>query len=113
MAALDIGYTHFAEVDWDAAPDVPEEFRALARQIFPNLIIVAGKYDMERANRVLDHGYADLVAFGRPFIGNPDLPARLESGVALAELDSGTLFGGGAEGYTDYNLMGRYAVGAA
>jgi len=106
MAALDIGYTHFAEVDWDAAPNVPEEFRALARQIFPNLIIVAGKYDAPRAEDVLGKGYADLVAFGRPFIANPDLPARLEKGAPLAELDPDTLFGGGAEGYTDYPPLG-------
>ncbi len=102
MATLDIGYVHFAEVDWDAAPDVPEEFRALARAIFPNMIMVAGKYDLEKANWVLNKGYADLIAFGRPFIANPDFPTRLKNKLSLAELNPDLLFGGGSKGYTDY-----------
>lgn len=102
MAKLDIGYVHFAEVDWDAAPDVPEEFRALARAMYPNLIIVAGKYDQEKAEWVLKNGYADLVALGRPFIANPDLPYRLENNLPLADLNPDLLFGGGEEGYTDF-----------
>lgn len=102
MAALDIGYVHFAEVDWDAEPNVPEEFRALARAIFPNLIIVAGNYTQERADWVLDKGYADLVAFGRLFIANPDLPHRLQAGLPLSPIRPDFLFGGDVEGYTDY-----------
>ena len=102
MAALDIGYVHFAEVDWDAEPNVPEEFRALARAIFPNLIIVAGNYTKQRADWVLDTSYADLVAFGRLFIANPDFPARLRDNLPLNKIRPDFLFGGGAEGYTDY-----------
>ncbi|EPQ5780198.1 alkene reductase [Citrobacter koseri] len=106
MAELDIGYVHFAEVDWDAEPNVPEEFRALARAIFPNLIIVAGNYTPERADWVLDKGYADLVAFGRLFLANPDLPRRLREGLPLNELRPEWLFGGGDEGYVDYPRVG-------
>ncbi len=105
LADLDIGYVHFAEVDWDAEPDVPEEFRALARAIFPNLIIVAGNYTPERADWVLDNNYADLVAFGRLFIANPDLPARLEKKAPLNKLDDARLYGGGEKGYTDYPTL--------
>ncbi|MGB1091299.1 MAG: alkene reductase, partial [Oceanobacter sp.] len=102
MAQLNLGFVHFAEVDWDAGVDVPEEFRALARAIFPNNIIVAGKYTLERATEILAKGYADLVAIGRPFLSNPDLPYRLENGLELAELDPDTLFGGTETGYSDY-----------
>ncbi len=102
MAALNIGYVHFAEVDWDAEPHVPEEFRALARAVFPNLIIVAGNYPEERANWTLNKGYADLVAFGRLFIANPDLPRRLKERLPLNPIRSEYLFGGGAQGYIDY-----------
>ncbi len=102
MADLDLGFVHFAEVDWDAEPNVPEEFRALARAIFPNLIIVAGNYTPQRANWVLDNGYADLVAFGRAYIANPDLPKRLQAGLPLNEVDGDTLFGGDSKGYVDY-----------
>ncbi|MGE6498228.1 alkene reductase [Cupriavidus metallidurans] len=102
MAALDIGYVHFAEVDWDAEPNVPEEFRALARAVFPNLIIVAGNYTQERADWTLEKGYADMVAFGRLFIANPDLPRRLQEQLPLNALRPEHLFGGEAEGYIDY-----------
>jgi len=102
MASLGIGYVHFAEVDWDAEPNVPEEFRALARAIFPNLIIVAGNYTQKRADWVLDKGYADLVAFGRLFLANPDLPHRLREGLPLNPIRPESLFGGGAQGYVDY-----------
>ncbi len=102
MAKLDIGIVHFAEVDWDAEPEVPTEFRALARKIFPNLIIVAGNYDLDKARWVLENHYADLVAFGRPYISNPDLPYRLANGITLNELHSESLYGGSEQGYLDY-----------
>lgn len=102
MAEMNIGYVHFAEVEWDAEPDVPEEFRALARVIFPNLIIVAGNYDQQKADWVLDNHYADLVAFGRPYIANPDLPYRMANHIALNDVKQDALYGGGAEGYLDY-----------
>jgi N-ethylmaleimide reductase len=47
-------------------------------------------------------GHADMVAFGRPFISNPDLVARLRRDVPLAESDHATFYGGDAKGYTDY-----------
>jgi len=90
MADLDLGFVHFAEVDWDAEPNVPEEFRALARAVFPNMILVAGNYTVERAEAVLEAGYADLVAFGRPFIANPDLPYRLAHDIPLNTLHAET-----------------------
>ncbi|MGL4489627.1 MAG: alkene reductase, partial [Rhizobiaceae bacterium] len=62
----------------------------------------AGKYDMDRASDVLEKGYADLVAFGRPFIANPDLPRRLAEGLPLAQIGDAQLFGGGREGYVDF-----------
>lgn len=59
-------------------------------------------YTGDLANAALASGEADLVAFGRPFIANPDLVARLRDGVPLNELDKANLYGGGAKGYTDY-----------
>ncbi len=105
MAKLDIGIVHFAEVDWDAEPDVPTEFRALARKVFANLIIVAGNYNLDKANWVLDKQYADLVAFGRPYISNPDLPYRLANNIDLNELHPESLYGGGELGYLDYPFI--------
>lgn len=102
LQSKDIAYLHLVEADWDDAPQFTEEFRQAIRQRFQNPIIVAGKYDKTRAEWVLNQGYADLVAFGRPFIANPDLPRRLAEGLPLAAFDGSTLFGGTAKGYTDY-----------
>ena len=99
---LGISYMHLVEADWNDAPEFTDTFRLQIRQQFRNAIIVAGKYDAARANAILSSGLVDLVAFGRPFIANPDLPDRLARGLPLAEHDAGTLFGGGAHGYTDY-----------
>ncbi|MEO0889380.1 MAG: alkene reductase, partial [Pseudomonadota bacterium] len=73
---------------------------------FTNTIIVAGSYTQERADEVIEKGYADLVAFGRPFVSNPDLVARFQRQQPLAELDGSTLFGGNEQGYTDYPALG-------
>ncbi|RBG36012.1 alkene reductase, partial [Xanthomonas oryzae pv. oryzae] len=49
--------------------------------------------------------YADAIAYGRPFIANPDLVRRLRENAPLAELDQATMYGGGAKGYTDYPAL--------
>ncbi len=102
LGQLGISYIHLAEADWDDAPQVPDEFRHELRKVFHGAVIVAGRYDQARAEAILAAGLADLVAFGRPFIANPDLPARLQQGWPLASFDSSRLFGGTAQGYSDY-----------
>lgn len=97
-----VAYLHLSEADWDDAPQVPDAFRDRLRASFAGALIVAGRYDRQRAAAVLARGWADLVAFGRPFIANPDLPERLRRNWPLAELDPTTLFGGSAAGYTHY-----------
>ncbi len=97
-----IGYLHLVEADWDDAPQFDETFRQAIRARFPRPIIVAGNYDKTRAEWVLAQGYADLVAFGRPFVANPDLPRRLAEDLPFAETDPATLFGGDERGYSDY-----------
>jgi len=103
-----IAYLHLVEADWDDAPHFTEEFRQAIRARFTRPIIVAGKYDKVRAEWVLSKGYADLVAFGRPFVANPDLPRRLAKGLPLAAFDPNTLFGGSEAGYSDYPELERY-----
>ncbi|MBF4434122.1 alkene reductase [Vibrio anguillarum] len=102
LQKLGIAYLHLSEADWDDAPQIPEDFRQHLRELFTNTIIVAGRYDVERANQILENGYADLVAFGRPFIANPDLVERLKMNRTLSAFDPSCLFGGGTKGYTDY-----------
>lgn len=75
---------------------------ALARSVFAGTIITNGGYDRDSAEKVLDSGNADLVAFGRAFISNPDLPERFRFGAGLNEGDHDTFYGGGEEAYIDY-----------
>lgn len=65
-------------------------------------IILSGGYDRERAEADLQSGAADLVAFGRPFIANPDLVERLRTGASLAVPDQSKFYTSGKDGYTDY-----------
>ncbi len=76
-----------------------------ARERFGGPVIACGDMTREKAERYLNDGYADLIAFGRLFIANPDLPRRLELNAPLNEPDSTTFYGGGAEGYTDYPAL--------
>jgi N-ethylmaleimide reductase len=95
-------YAHLAEAEWDTAPPVELEFRRAFRKRFPGTIVVAGGFGVTSAEQMLESGFADLIAFGRYFIGNPDLPRRMRDGSKLQWFDKTKLYGGGAEGYTDY-----------
>jgi N-ethylmaleimide reductase len=64
-------------------------------------------YDFELATKVLAAAEADLIAFGKPFISNPDLVERLKRGAQLNAPDKATFYGGGARGYTDYPVLGE------
>lgn len=81
---------------------MPLTFRQAVRDTFSGAIIYAGRYTAESGARLLESGLADLIAFGRPFMANPDLPARIANGWPLNALNPATVYGGGAEGYTDY-----------
>ena len=67
--------------------------------------MVNNSYDKAMAEAAVEHGGIDIVAFGRPFIANPDLVERLRRGAPLNTPDRETFYGGGAEGYTDYPTM--------
>lgn len=110
LGGLGVGYIHIAEADWDDAPHMPMAFKQRLRDVFPGTLIYAGKYTAERANAALHEGWADLIAFGRPFVANPDLPERLRTGAALTPHDRDTLFGGGAQGLTDYPVLAAKAA---
>lgn len=99
---IGLTYIHLAEADWDDAPTIPEQFRHDLRAAYSGAIIVAGKYTRDKAEQILDTGLVDLVAFGRQFIGNPDLSRRFAEDLPLAGFDQASAFGGGPEGYTSY-----------
>jgi N-ethylmaleimide reductase len=72
------------------------------RKIYRGNIIANVNIDCERGNRLIEEGLVDLVAFGRPFIANPDLPARFAAAAPLAKIDKATIYGASERGYTDY-----------
>ncbi len=78
---------------------------ALFRPLWHGPLIVAGGFDRAKADAVLADGVADAVAFGRPYISNPDLVERLRVGAVFSPYNRATFYGGGAEGYTDYPTM--------
>lgn len=99
---LGLVYLHVIEGATGGPRDVaPFDFAALRRR-FRGTYIANNGYDLALATQQLAQDAADLIAFGRPFIANPDLVARLKSGAPLAALDPATLYGGGAKGYVDY-----------
>ena len=102
LQAKNISYIHLAEADWDDAPQIDENFRRELRKRFKGKIIVAGKFDKDKAQLLLEKGYVDLIAFGRPFVANPDFPARLQQNLPLAAFDHTALFGGSTKGYSDF-----------
>lgn len=105
FAKRGIAYLHLSEPDWAGGPAHTDEFRQALRDAFPGTIIGAGNYTAEKAETLLEKGFIDAAAFGRPFIANPDLPVRLKKGSELNQVVSATLYGGGAEGYTDYPAL--------
>lgn len=102
LEAAGVAYVSIAEADWDNAPELPESFRRDVRTSFSGKILYAGRYTAERGERLIEAGLADLIAFGRPFIANPDLPARIANGWPLNPLDPATVYGGAEKGLTDY-----------
>ena len=100
---LGIAYIHIVDHSAMGAPKVPLELKKLIRSTFKNTIILSGGYDLERAESDLKSGLGDLVAFGRPFINNPDLVDRFKNNRALStNLDFSTFYTPGEKGYTDY-----------
>jgi N-ethylmaleimide reductase len=72
------------------------------RPIYKGTLIANVKMDRERGNRLIEEGSADLIAFGRPYIANPDLVQRFAADAPLAEVDWETVYGSGPHGYSDY-----------
>ena len=95
-------YIHIVDHSAMGAPEVSPVLKAKLRASFKGSYIMSGGYDAARANADLDAKRGDLVAFGRPFISNPDLVQKLQSGAALTAPDMSTFYTPGEKGYTDY-----------
>lgn len=100
----DLAYLHLSEPFNDVSDkdflvsNIAEHFRPLYKG---NLMINSG-FDQESGNKVIEEGHADMVAFGKLFISNPDLPIRFEKNAELQDWDEDTFYAPGKKGYTDY-----------
>ncbi len=111
LSGQDLAYLHLvnpatADLDQGREPNP----RALAvldlmRAKYRGTLMLAGGFDRDRAEAWLQKGAADIIAFGRKFLANPDLPRRLRERTQLNADDSTTYYGGGAKGYTDYPTL--------
>ncbi|MBJ7264847.1 MAG: alkene reductase, partial [Burkholderiaceae bacterium] len=107
LNAFDLVYLHVIEGATGGPRDVaPFDYASLRRR-FKNTYMANNGYDLNLANAQLAEGKADLIAFGLPYIANPDLVERLQAGAPLAKPDQATMYGGGEKGYTDYPRFDR------
>src|SRR6202049_1660248 len=106
LNALKLVYIHVIEGSTGGPRDIAPFDYASLRKRFKGAYVANNGYDFERANKVLAANTADLIAFGKPFIANPDLVERLKRGAPLNAPDKATFYGGGAKGYTDYPVLG-------
>lgn len=110
LNALKLIYIHVIEGATGGPRDIaPFDYDSL-RKRFSGTYIANNGYDFKLANEILDKNKADLIAFGKLFISNPDLVERLKLGAPLNDFDKATFYGGGAKGYTDYPALTRDAV---
>lgn len=108
---FDLAYLHLVEGATGGSRELDEgESLAALRKIFEGPYMANNGYDRQMAIDAVEEGKADLVAFGRPYIANPDLAERLERDAPLNEGNSDTYYGGGREGYTDYPFLTEMAA---
>lgn len=114
LGALGIAYLHVIEPEPKNAVNYKvngEQISAVKhlKSIFKGMVIAAQGYDLESGNKVIENGDADLVAYGKLFIANPDLPGRFRQNAPLNAPVESAFYGGGEHGYTDYPTLDKAA----
>lgn len=102
---LNIAYVHVVAPPPPMSHNVPENVTALVRDNHDGVLIRNGGYDQEKAEAALKSGDADLIAFGKLFLANPDLPSRFKQGAELNAWNMDTFYTPGPKGYTDYPAL--------
>ncbi|WP_054850994.1 alkene reductase [Olleya sp. ITB9] len=99
-----LAYIHLSEpfTDVSEVPFAVTEIAKHFRPLYNGTLMINTDFDQDKGNQVLEAGNADLVAYGKPFISNPDLVERFEKNIELADWDKDTFYTTGTEGYTDY-----------
>ena len=105
LSGIGLLFLHLVDHSAMGAPPVPADFKVRLRAGFNGLFILSGGFNRDTAETALLEKRGDLVAFGRPFLANPDLVARLRAGAVLNEPDMATFYTPGPKGYTDYPTL--------
>jgi N-ethylmaleimide reductase len=100
-----LAYIHLVDHSAQGAPIVPNSIKDTFRREFQRTLILSGGYDAARAESDLAAGKGDLIAFGKPFLANPDLVARWREGSAINAPDASTFYTPSPKGYTDYPVL--------
>ncbi len=106
LASTGLQYIHVVDHSAMGAPPVSADLKAAMRKAWPRTVIVCGGFDRAKAEAALAEGTADLVAFGRPLLANPDLVTRMAKDLPLNTPDFARLYTPGPQGYTDYPTAG-------
>lgn len=110
---IGIAYIHLADQSSDGGPEAPRYLREAIRRKFEGTLILCGGYTKERAEQELQDQQADLIAFGRPFINNPDLVYRLQHNRPLSDYrDTDTFYSADEKGYIDYPAFREESIPA-
>ena len=114
LGKIKLAYIHVVDHSAMGAPEVTDSVKSKIRNAFGGTIIASGGLDKQKAEAILTEGKGDLVAFGRPYLANPDLVYRLVNDLKLNVPDYDTFYTPGPKGYTDYPVseqkMGQPAV---
>ena len=102
LSQLKLVYLHVVDHSSMGAPEVSKNLKQDMRDLFKGAYILSGGYNAERAEVDLQENRGDLVAFGRPFIANPNLVEKLKKGLPLKDPDPSTFYTPGPVGYSDY-----------
>ncbi|HEX6550694.1 MAG TPA: alkene reductase [Gammaproteobacteria bacterium] len=104
LSSFNLAYLHLRAGGADAAklPNMVADVISHYRGVYEGVLIANTGYDRDSGNREIAEGTADLIAYGIPFIANPDLVERFQQGATLAEADRATFYSGGEKGYIDY-----------
>jgi N-ethylmaleimide reductase len=102
---FDLAYIHLIEPRTESLVALPQYLKQVTphfRSLIKTTLITSAGYDFASADKVILDGHADLVAFGKMYISNPDLAERYALDAPLTPYDENTFYGGGSAGYTDY-----------
>jgi N-ethylmaleimide reductase len=102
LSKMGLVYLHLVDHSAMGAPPVSADLKRKIREAFNGTYIAVGGFTAQTAEKALEAKEADLIAFGRPFISNPDLVEKLKTGAKLVDPDMSTFYTPGEKGYTDY-----------